>query len=397
MKQDILSFLIVIVIIGLFNGCKPTESFDFTDSNVPAPASISNITITEIPGGAILHYKLPKDPNLLYIKAEYEIQPGVFSEVKASIYIDTLTLAGFGDVLEHEVKLYSVGKNKKVSDPISVIFRPLTPPILSVFETLNFNPTFGGVNMSFTNDSRANLSFSVLVDSTGNNEWSSVTTFYSASLLGNFSARGLDPEEKRFAIVVKDRWGNKSDTLIKVMTPFYEEFISKKDMKAIALPTDAPVLSGTSLEKLFDNIINNDANIYASTNTAGIPQWFTLDFGSKVSINRFKVFQRGGPARVYIHNVPKRFELYGSNSPDSDGGWDNWELLGEFETYKPSGLPYGQVSPEDIQYAGIDGDDFTFENPAPAIRYIRFKTTETYGMSDQVVLSELSFWGKTEK
>ncbi len=50
-------------------------------------------------------YDLPKDPNLSYIKAVYEAQPGVFNETKSSYYTDTLALAGYGDT-GRKVKLY---------------------------------------------------------------------------------------------------------------------------------------------------------------------------------------------------------------------------------------------------------------------------------------------------
>jgi hypothetical protein len=39
------------------------------------------------------------------------------------------------------------------------------------------------------------------------------------------------------------------------------------------------------------------------------------------------------------------------------------------------------------------GEDFTFDQPLPAIRYLRFQVTDTYG-GGKYQLSELTFWGQ---
>src|SRR3546814_15069887 len=71
----------------------------------------------------------------------------------------------------------------------------------------------------------------------------------------------------------------------------------------------------------------------------------------------------------------KAFEIDGSNNPDADGGWGNWELLGSFTSVKPSGLPFGSTTTEDVEYAVINGEDFDFDGTmSKRARYIRFKT-----------------------
>ena len=69
--------------------CSKEGRLDFVDSNAPAPAQISAVKVDATPGGGILTYTLPADPNLAYVKAVYEIQPGVFREAKSSRYTDT--------------------------------------------------------------------------------------------------------------------------------------------------------------------------------------------------------------------------------------------------------------------------------------------------------------------
>src|SRR3546814_12993084 len=91
----------------------------------------------------------------------------------------------------------------------------------------------------------------------------------------------------------------------------------------------------------------------------------------------------------------KAFEIDGSNNPDADGGWGNWELLGSFTSVKPSGLPFGSTTTEDVEYAVINGEDFDFDGTlSPPVRYLRFKTLETWAPGGGVQTSEISFWGK---
>ncbi len=392
-----LSYIITsLLLASLWSSCTKEGRIDHLDPRAPAPALISNVKVEELPGGAIITYKIPQDPNLSYVKAVYEIQPGTFREAKASYYTDTLKLVGFGDTLNHEVKLYSVGKNEKESSPISIQVTPLTPPVRTVFSTLTLDATFGGVQITFQNSSQANLAIEVMVDSTGQNTWAPVTTFYTGALQGAFSARGFDTTSRRFAVFVRDRWNNKSDTLIKSLSPIYEELIPKNTWSALHLPTDTwQYAESFTLEHLWDNNIQGYGGIFASTNASVLPQWFTIDLGKKVVISRVVEHQMFSD-HLYAGSAVKKFELWGSNDPNPDGGWTRWQLLGTFNSFKPSGLPMGKITDEDRNYAWLHGEDFAFDHLLPAVRYIRWKSLETYGSSGQVVIAEIDLWGQVK-
>ncbi len=397
MKKQIY-FLITLFITILWYGCKKEDRVDHLDVNAPIPAQISDVKVVANAGGAVLTYKIPIDANLAYVKAVYEIQPGVFREARSSIFTDTLSLVGYGDTLSHEVKLYSVGKNEKVSKPVSINITPLSPPVKTVFANTTIIATFGGVQVVFKNKLKANLAFILMVDSTGQGIWSPLTTFHTNLPEGSFSARGFKPLEKKFAVMIKDRWNNKSDTLIKRLTPIYEELVPKDKFSVLHLPTDTWVDAGNgaySLERIYDGVADW-GHMFASTNTSVIPQWFTLDLGQKVVLSRMKEFQTTGE-HEYKGSALKTFEIWGSNSPDPDGGWTQWQKFGTFHSIKPSGLPLGQTNADDDNYANFNGEDFDFVNGLPAVRYIRLKSTETYSSAGQVVIAELTFWGQIQK
>lgn len=389
-----LIYTLATVCILIITGCTKGDRLDHMVSSTDAPQQISNIKVAEAPGAATITYSLPNDPNLSYVKAVYEISAGVFREAKSSRYTDTLRLVGFGDVRGHEVKIYSVGKNEKASAPVVISVTPQIPPVRSVYETLAMIPTFGGVNLKFENETKAELVISLLVDSVGNNIWVPVTEFYTGASIGSFSVRGFDIKKRKFAVVLKDRWNNRSDTLVKEISPLFEKLLDRTKMKGLMLPNDAVVLGpSNTVDKLFDGKFGG-VDPYGTTNASVFPQWFTIDLGQKAVLSRFKSFQRPAPFSYGLSAV-KVFELYGSNNPGTDGSWTNWQLLGKFNSFKPSGLPYGQINDSDVNYAATKGEDFDFNELMPPYRYIRFKTLETYDMSGQVAIVEMSFWGET--
>ncbi|WP_114791341.1 DUF5000 domain-containing lipoprotein [Niabella yanshanensis] len=390
------SILITLLVAGVIviTSCAKTERLDHLDMSKPAPAQVFDVVVQPTPGGGIIKYKLPDDVNLSYVKAVYEVRPGTVQEAKASRYYDTIRVEGFGHMLDHSVKLISVGRNEKESDPLEISVRPLTPPVLSVFTTIDLSATFGGVKVAFENPSRENLAIVVMSDSTGKDTWAPVTTFFTSSPKAAFSARGMASKERRIGIFIRDRWGNRSDTLVKAITPLPETFISKTNFKLVKLPTDTwQNTFNYNIEKIWDGVTNNSENVWIVSATYAVPQWFTLDMGLTATFSRMKVYQRR--AYPYIAPMIKSFEIYGSNNPDPDGGWNNWRLMGSFTSVKPSGLPFGSTTAEDVEYAVVNGEDFDFEpvNTFPA-RYIRFKTLETWAPGGGVQTSEISFWGE---
>lgn len=398
MKKILYCVMASLLLVYLYS-CKKTGRIDYYSSNAPAPEQVKDVKVVSTPGGAILTYTIPSDPNFSYAEAEYEIQAGVVREAKASYYIDTLQLVGFGDTLVHEVKIYSVGKNEKKSEPLSIKITPLIPPVLEVFNTISMISTFGGIQVGFENESKANLAIVVMVDTTGMETWSNIQTFYTGAPEGAFSLRGFDTTKRSFAVYIRDRWDNKSDTLVKSITPLFEEQVPKNTWSSVHLDNDTyQPAENYVLENLWDNNIEGYPGIFASTNSSSLPQWFTIDLGVKAVISRIVVHQSqpGATSHFYAGSAPKKVEIWGSNNPTQDGSWSVWDSLGTFESFKPSGLPMGQHDSEDDNYGWLNGESFEFNQILPAYRFIRWKTLETYGSSGQVVIAEIDVWGRVE-
>src|SRR5690554_475243 len=400
MKNRIL-YIIIFLLTLICNSCKEEGRIDFIDDSIPAPGKVTNVVVHNKPGGAVLKYTLPLDKNLLYVRAEYEIKPGVINETKSSFFKDSLVLEGFGIPTTYDVKLFSVGKNEKESEPLIVQINPTTAPVQ--LATKKFRDTFGGVAIDFENPEESSLAIVLMADTANLGYRSELITYYTSSPKGSFTYRGvegLDPVEQEFAVYLRDRWGNYSDTIIGNVTPWFEEFIPKSTWTNYTLPNDIPPVNASyPITRIWDE--NYDVDGFHGIETQMLLSTLTWDLGKSVKLSRIKLWPRNHADDRWKRGHPKVFEIWGSNSPNPTGEMDDsWIPLGRFESLKPSG-PGTQITQEDIAFAqeGIEFDfgitDFAPE-PFTPIRYIRFRTISTYANASfsTTHILEISFWGE---
>lgn len=369
-----------------------------------APEKVSNINVESLPGGAKITYTLPNDKNLLYVKAVYTLADGTVREMKSSFYKNEIVLDGFSDTIQYKANIYSVSRGEKASEPIEVTFKPSISPIKIAYETLAMKTTFGGVAFTYTNPYEANLRFTLLTKDTITGEIVIASNFYSKAKTGRFALRGYNPRERWFGLFITDRWNNKTDTLSGMYTPIFEQKLDKtKFLEVKTLPGDTREGHiSTTMANLWNEQTGHDGGqIFHTKPGTGLPQWFTFDLGSdqKTEISRIKVHHRQGDGYdgSYIGGDPKVYEIWGSNNPDPDGGWNNWTLLNTCYSIKPSGSPDGIVTAEDVQFAGVTGEEFEFPEGIPPVRYIRFKTIKVWGMLDHIYIAEITIYGKIVK
>lgn len=385
-------------------GCKEEGRIDIINEDAPAPLPLTEVTVTPRHGGAVLRYQIPKDENLLCVKAVYEINPGQFNETKASIYLDSLVLKGFGSTNTTPVKVYTVGRNGKESEPYIVDVTPLTPVVDVVSSSFEVKRAIGGVKIVYEkNDSKENLTYVLLTWSDRNHKWEEVRKFYSSLESGSFTQRGMEAVETNVGVYVTDRWGNASDTVETMVTPVFEEEIPKPFAhKEVAGDDWTPGSNVMTIDKLWDGMYHDFSCIYATSKTTPLPQSFTIDLKHKVELTRVVEHQRIQYA--YLDTSVKEFELFGTcvDMPNGDTNHPDWIKLGRFSSYQPSGQT-GNPTEEDIHYANVEGESFEFldENgdpkPTPPIRYLRWRTYETWNGATErgeVIIAELDIYGK---
>ena len=207
--------------------------------------------------------------------------------------------------------------------------------------------------------------------------------------------RGFEAKKRWFGLCIRDRWDNRSDTLTEELTPLYEEKLDKKKFKTLSLPTDAP---GTlPITNLWDDV-TAFPQFFRTVTGSGIPHWFSFDLGVTAKLSRYVMIQRGAFDEnnlLYSAGDPRHWEVWGSNQPSPDGSWEGWTKLADCESIKPSGSGIGQNTNDDIAKAQA-GQEFGFPLDAQPVRYLRIKMLQTWGNSDYMWMSELTFYGQPQ-
>lgn len=391
-----LNGILISIFLMTWMSCEQSNLNVPLENDHEPPNPVTNIQWEAVPGGAIVRYDIPNDTDLLYVLGEYQIRPGVDQEQKTSIYDGQMTLRGFGDTREYEVTLYAVDRSTNKSEPSIITIKPLTSPVQQAYSTLDYYSDFGGITVSLKNESQDNLVVSVLTkDSLG--DWQDYENFYSGLPDIDFSIRGLPSKPITFGVYVKDRWQNISDTLVRELTPLFEEELDKTQFRELRLPGDGA--NTWDLTALWDNVTTR-YNGFRTADNEGLPTHFNIDLGTKVKLSRFRTWQVHD-GREYSSSNSRLFELWGSNDPSPDGSFDGWTKMGEYEVKKPSGLPPGEISNEDIASAAA-GDEHMVPIEAPEVRFLRFNIIATFtappnSSTGGAWLVETGFWGKEIK
>jgi hypothetical protein len=384
------------VCMGL-HGCKEdVNGLLSKDGN--NPGTLRNTKVENLPGAAKITYALPDDLDLLYVEAVFSYK-GVENTVRSSLYKNFVLLEGFVDTNPHEVKLLAVTKADKRSEPITVTIQPLTSPLVTVYESLKIKEDFGGINMSFENKAGAEYIYHTMIKN-ANGEWVEYDRLYSKAEARSYSVRGLPSIDTEFGFYVTDRWKNNSDILKVNLVPLYEEKLDKKLWKPVYLSNDTymPHYPERPISKIWDDAFGDPYFFIGKLPSPTVlPHWFTFDLGKTMKLSRMKFYQ-------YVHtNIPfgstnvKQFELWGTAEiPAQNGSWDQWKLLLEGESIKPSGSALGTFTAEDLQYA-VAGEDYVFSLDALPVRYLRFKSIRTWGGTDNIGIAEITIWGQDNK
>jgi hypothetical protein len=405
-KSKLIACFSVILLAGMvcLAGCGQEEKIGLDPTDGVAPGQPTDIKVENISGGAIISYTPPKDDDLLCVMASYTIN-GVGMTAKASPYANHLKVEGFGKEGTYEIQLKSVDKSKNESQPIPVTISPTTPPVINIFNTLKITDSFGGMRLTWENETETNIIVEVLQKD--GNDWVSKENFYSNAKEGRASIRGLDPELITFGYRIRDRWDNYSEIKEQESLPLLEEQIDKSKFREItALPGDATPHPSLPIRNIWDG--NTVSNCFHGT-TGDIGKAITFDMGQIAKISRFKMWQRTESAAwIYSHNNLKHYIIYGCNEITTemrDGGqevdgeilptFEGWTEIIDVECYKPSG-DSGQVTNEDKEYI-LNGDEHEVPIEAPAFRYVRIYMLETWSGGSIPQIGEMTFWGQVVK
>jgi hypothetical protein len=384
-----MKYIILFFITIFFMSCGDNDQL-FHKGSSEVPDNVKEVQLTPIPGGVKINYSLPETKDLLYVKAEYVKSDKSIGNVKSSLYGDTIVIKGFGDTLTKTIRLSTMTRSRVESESKEFQFNPLTPPVKVIRTTTKTLPDFGGIYFNCINKDKENLSIIFMVKDS-NDIYVEEKVIYTSSDTIAYSLRGLDSVETDFKIKIRDRWDNYSDDLLVTLTPLPEAELDRTLWQQLTTPgeTDLSAYDG-SFRKLVD-FVTNDRGNYAHTTGGHMGMYFSWDMGVKAKLSRFKTWQRA--AWEWKHHGPKRFEIWGANNPNPDGSFDGWTKLIDGESKKPSGLPLGKTSDEDMAYAAA-GEEFAFPIDAEPVRYLRFVMLESWSGGSNFHQGEMTAFGQ---
>lgn len=383
---------ILLLAICFALSCEEEERGQYPLDTIP-PRQIVNPQVENIAGGAIISYTIPDDDDLLYVKVIYQLDNGTVMEQKASAYTNRIQVEGLGKSKAQTVSLVCGDRSKNESEPVEVEIHPMEAPIFEILESVNIENDFGGVFITWENPAKADVVLTVATWNEEDAKYEEVENFYTNSGTGKGNIRGLPAEEIIFAVYLRDKWGNNTDTISGTYLPLFEEALDK----ARFARWNPPGISYTNysnwyIENMWDEKGALISPGFMGSTAVTLPTSFTFDMGQVAKLSRLKLYQRCNASQTYTAGNLRHFKLYGSDHPGVTDDPSTWVFLGEFESYKPSGLPIGQITDEDQAFA-VAGEDFNMAIGSPAVRYLRFDVLKTWGGANNFVIMELDAFG----
>lgn len=417
-----------------------------TDSTKPGKITVNKVIPKS--GSLEIHFSLPKgDPDIAQVIASYINTQGEKIEFKVSRYSSSILVEGFLGTDEVTVELLTVDNSGNESEITYVKDKPLISPLELALNALKAEPAFGGVKVEWQNLGGDFLAIHVLTEVMEQKNVLSLEEnqshlIYSRDSVNTYSyIRPYIDKPQKFGFIVSDKWGNRSDTLIKILTPFREDRVDYKPVEQLNWFNFTVNRGGLDYDRygvdpitgiqndgifhensmtprtIFDGIytgnqmycykfIKNLDDGDASTDTLVQSAYATFDLKVDVRLSRCKLFTR--PNNAYYSKISsiRTFRIWGTNDENEHRITkfpETWTLIGEYvgrDAEDPDNL-----SLDDIEYYSggqefsIEGDNVnTKASPMETIRYLRFEMVESYGAHEfNYILNELELYGQIEK
>lgn len=406
MKNNMFPLMAIIFLaVGVLACQEEEDARGLAAPDSTPPGIVSEIAVTNLPGGAKIEYKLPDDQDALLVEASYRLGNGETVTAKSSIFKNFVTIEGLRQAESQEVSLVVVDRSNHRSPPVVVSISPETAPIDKLFTTFELEADFGGVRLKYNNEDEIRAELLLYASDESGRLVYSQSEFINSDNQSKHTFRGFPPETATFGIAAIDRWDNATEIMEAELLPLEEALLDIYDFKDISLDGDEPDAFGWVKTNMWDGAIEEGEGPGFHTEPgkpgAIIPPYtegyhmFTVDLGVTAKLSRFKFWQRV-PRVIFYHGNPRRFELWGIDEIPADNGasFDGWTRLVENgEVIKPSGGPINVNSPEDEAQAAA-GEEYEFPIEAPPVRYIRFVNFENWSTSKFIHIMELNFWGQ---
>lgn len=139
--------LVFSILIGIgFLACKDND-----DINFDVPVEFQKISFKPVPGGAIMHYKLPDDLNIFGVRVRYTDAYGELLTKDGTYLLDTILLSGFTEARTSvPIQISFFNSEFMESESIDLTFDTEDAATIALFKDLTVNPFWGGFNVTYS-------------------------------------------------------------------------------------------------------------------------------------------------------------------------------------------------------------------------------------------------------
>ncbi len=440
-------FLYLVTSFSLLSCMDSYLGIEQLDLGAGKPEKLTVDKVVSKPGALEIHFSLPAgNPKHSQVIASYKNKAGNEVQFKVSRYSHVILVEGFTGTDEVFVELAVVDEGGNKSDITQVREKPLLSPVEIARQSLEAIPAFGGVKLHWENKEAQPFAIHVLTeDQIQMGEKTLIEDpskrIYSADSLNTTTyIRQYDNVEQKFGFVISDKWGNRTDTLIKLITPYKEQLIDYNTVKPLAYFNPSYGTAGKDYALFGYNLVTGIQNDGISHSAAFGPQtmfngvtaannflaykffkipegqptqrtyvhdlYVTVDLSQDLRLSRIQIYPRPSASYLYARSSVKRFRIWGTNDANSTR-WskfpEGWILIGEYVGKMPANM--ASITQEETDYFynkqeyAISEDNVNPNaKPTESFRYMRLQLMESYTPTETFyTINEFKMFGEVLK
>ena len=144
-------WLCIAVLAGLY-ACKEGERYGLDISATSPPAMPDVKGTLSLNGGVRFYYEVPRDNDILAVKAEYVNEAGEMLSFSKSYFSDSIDVVGFADTTYYDVRLYAINRAGQQSKAIIYSVKPKESVISMVAKSIKVKRSFGSLFVEWNNE-----------------------------------------------------------------------------------------------------------------------------------------------------------------------------------------------------------------------------------------------------
>lgn len=318
--------------------------------NDAAPAQVSDVNYTSGPGEVTLTWRIPTSESFMYSKVVYKNAKGeevykMYSKDHAKDGVMTETIGGFASVDPVDFSIYACSVRGNHLDATKISATPGAPAFLIVAESVDASPAWGGVSVSYKNETVASvnvvLNYHLKSDASkkGTYTFSVAPNSEGAQFVGlNVSDNEfINGEDAMIELAAADADGNSSSPrTIETRTKKVEKldrtnwtfpgFADNYDAQIGYSSQEAGGEGGFPKGRVVAMLDGDEGTFWhtAWKQASDYPHFFIIDMGEEKEVSNVTIRRRGGNNGTHIgQTFYTCSEAAANGSSADDWGWTN--------------------------------------------------------------------------